>query len=209
MQRNINLLIDDLPDGVQVDGERYCIATDHRTGLLFEQMLVDPDLTDDEKVQCALELYYGDSVPRNIEDALEALLWFYRCGAPKPPQPRRSPRNQGGSGRPEKILDYAYDAPYIYAAFLAQYGVDLNAQNNLHWWKFSAMLDGLKEDQVICKIMSYRALNLRDIKDKDERARYRRLKARYALPNTAAIAKKKAIAETLFMQHEEGANEDS
>ena len=71
------------------------------------------------------------------------------------------------------------------------------------------MLDGLKEDQVICKIMSYRALNLRDIKDKDERARYRRLKARYALPNTAAIAKKKAIAETLFMQHEEGANEDS
>ena len=54
MQKNINLLIDDLPDGVQVDGERYCIATDHRTGLLFEQMLVDPDLTDDEKVQCAL-----------------------------------------------------------------------------------------------------------------------------------------------------------
>ena len=73
MQRNINLLIDDLPDGVQVDGERYCIATDHRTGLLFEQMLVDPDLTDDEKVQCALELYYRDSVPPETTSAAKVI----------------------------------------------------------------------------------------------------------------------------------------
>lgn len=70
------------------------------------------------------------------------------------------------------------------------------------------MMEGLKDDEEISKIMSYRAVDLNGIKDKTERARYAKLKAKYALPNDEAIAEKKALAEALFLTKEEPADED-
>lgn len=57
--------------------------------------------------------------------------------------------------REEIVLDYAIDADYIYAAFLSQYGIDLLDVKELHWHKFLALFKGLKDDEMICKIMSY------------------------------------------------------
>lgn len=91
---------------------------------------------------------------------------------------KREKRN-GENGR--KVLSFSYDAPYIYAAILSQYGVDL-VRENPHWFLFRAMFDGLSEDHKICKIMQYRATRLSDLRDKSMRAFYKAMKRKYQLP---------------------------
>ena len=207
MSRSSNLLIDQLPTTVVVGGVNYKINTDFRIGIMFDQMLSDPDLSDEEKVEVAVHLYFKDTPPPDVDDALNELLLFYRCGSPPPPKPRKT-RKEVPKEIPPRVLDYDHDAPLIYAAFLSQYGIDLQDIDYLHWWKFSAMMEGLKDDEEICKVMSYRTVDLNGIKDKEERKRYARLKAKYALPNNEAIARRKAVAESLFLTKEESADED-
>ena len=64
-----------------------------------------------------------------------------------------------------------------------QYSIDLNSIKYLHWWKFKAMFKSLKEDNLISKIISYRSIDLSEIKDDEEKARYKKLKEIYKLPN--------------------------
>ena len=45
------------------------------------------------------------------------------------------------------VLDYDKDSPYIYAAFLEQYGIDL-VDTRLHWYKFLALLHGLHDTEL-------------------------------------------------------------
>ena len=209
MSRSSNLLIDQMPEAIVVEGISYKINTDFRIGIMFDQMLCDLKLTDEEKVEIALGLYFKDAIPRDIDTALNELLLFYRCGNPPPPKPRKQEQREEVPSKPlTRVLDYDHDAPLIYAAFLSQYGIDLQDVVDLHWWKFSAMMEGLKADEEISRVMSYRAMDLSGIKDKKERAYYAKLKAKYALPNDEAVAEKKALAEALFLTKEDSPDED-
>ena len=62
----------------------------------------------------------------------------------------------------------------------------------LHWWKFKALFQGLKEDNKIVQIMGYRGMDLSKIKDKEERKHYKRLKKLYALPDMRTEEQKEA-----------------
>ena len=75
----MNMLVDLLPDTVEVDGEKYEINTDFRISVLFELLMQDDEVTNEEKIIHGLNLYYP-VVPRNIHEAVEKMLWFYRCG---------------------------------------------------------------------------------------------------------------------------------
>ncbi|WP_165442998.1 Gp15 family bacteriophage protein [Senegalia massiliensis] len=59
----------------------------------------------------------------------------------------------------DNIYSFEHDDEYIYSAFLDQYGIDLKDIKHLHWWKFKSPFKGLKEDNLICKIMRYRIYN--------------------------------------------------
>ena len=79
----MNLLIDGLPEVVEVCGQEVRISTSFRTGILFEETIRDLTLTAPEKLQTALELYYPGVTFEGldaVEEALDRLLWFYRCG---------------------------------------------------------------------------------------------------------------------------------
>ena len=83
----MNVLMDDLPCTVIVANVRIPINTDYRTGILFEQTLSDLTIPDDEKLDTVLQLYYGDAVftllddMNKVQEALNGIMWFYRCGA--------------------------------------------------------------------------------------------------------------------------------
>jgi len=89
-------------------------------------------------------------------------------------------------GNKKRIYDFEYDAPYIYAAFLAQYRIDLQ-RDMLHWWQFAALFKALGEDNQIVKIMGYRGMDLSKIKDKEQKAQYRKMQKIYALPQPKAV----------------------
>ena len=98
----------------------------------------------------------------------------------------------------QMIYDYEYDAPYIYGAFLAQYRVDLNDIEFLHWWKFQAMFRSLEDHNKIVKIMGYREAKLGEIKNKSERERIAKMKQIYALPQNLSFEDKVAMAGAAF-----------
>ena len=64
---NHNMLVDYLPETVEIEGTEYAIETNFRTFILFEMMMQDPDLSDAEKARQGLELVYPE-IPENLDD---------------------------------------------------------------------------------------------------------------------------------------------
>ena len=176
----MNILIDEVPEYVEIDGVEYKINTDFRIGIMFELLIQDNTFTDMEKVEIALNLYYPE-IPHDPIQALEKILWFYRCG--KEYDTESPHEGTGGTTQQQAIYSFEHDAEYIYAAFLDQYGIDLQDIEHLHWWKFRALFKGLKEDNLIVKIMGYRAIKIDDSMTDSEKKFYRRMKKIYALPD--------------------------
>lgn len=173
----MNILIDVVPDTVEIDGVEYDINTDFRISIMFELLMQDSSISDGERISLALNLYYP-RIPHALDHAIEMMLWFYKCGKDVG---KESAGNIGGGT--SRIYSFDHDAEYIYAAFLDQYGIDLQSIEHLHWWKFRALFKGLKEDNMISKIMGYRAIAIDDNMSDNEKKHYREMKRIYALPD--------------------------
>lgn len=197
----MNILTDQLPESVLVAGKEYKINTDFRTSILFEEMIQDKNITEEQrffmeellnipefdgdekkarllsKYNSGLALYYPE-IPGDLDGAISQMLWFYQCG--KTEEQKQSVKGK----KQEQIYSFTYDADYIYAAFMEQYGIDLNAAD-LHWWKFSAMFSGLKEDCLISKVMGYRAADTAGM-DKEQKKFYKKMKEIYKLPENVS-----------------------
>lgn len=177
----MNILIDLLPDHVEIDGKKYSINTDFRISILFELLMQDRTILDSEKIYMALDLYYPQ-IPHNLEQAVDKMLWFYRCGKDDEDDSVRN-GSPAGSRKASMIYSFEHDAEYIYSAFLDQYGIDLQDIEHLHWWKFRALFKGLKDDNLICKIMGYRSIEITNDMSDSEKKYYRKMKQIYALPD--------------------------
>ena len=175
---NSNILIDALPDTVEVNGRALPIRTDYRVGILFELLLDDRALSARDKIIAALELWFYE-LPSETDEAFRGAMGFYLCGK----TPKDQPNAAASKGIAPKIYSFQHDADLILAAFQSQYGIDLTSVENLHWWRFRALFNGLSGTTEIMKIMGYRAVDLSSVKDLHERERLSRLKAAYALPS--------------------------
>ncbi|EJO5349568.1 bacteriophage Gp15 family protein [Clostridium botulinum] len=171
----MNMLIDLVPTTIEVEGQNYDINSDFRTSILFELLMQDSSIVEEDKIIQALQLYYP-VIPSNINIAVDKMLWFYRGG--KDIEPSKG----SGRGKSTQIYNFEYDDDYIYSAFLDQYGIDLQDIEYLHWWKFKAMFKSLKEGNEIVKIMGYRSMDLSKIKDKEEKRYYRKMQELYKIP---------------------------
>ena len=178
-----NLIIDELPTSVSVDGDDYSINTDFRIGIMFEQLMLDNSIENEDKLLVALQMYFGADIPQDIEGAVDALLWFYRCGEDDFGVTKSKHTSE------KKIFDYDFDAPYIYAAFMEQYGIDLQ-DTPLHWWKFKALFKALRDDTEFVKIMGYRATQITKNMTQSQKEFYTEMKRRYALPISKDEAQK-------------------
>lgn len=168
----MSLLTSPLPDSVLIDGAEYPINTDFRVSIAFEEIILSGRALEQEAMVKALQMYYPD-IPLNITAAVERLLWFYQCG--------KEGVKGAGSANSKRIYSFEYDSEYIYAAFLDQYGIDLQ-ETNLHWWKFKALFHALKEDNQIVKIMGYRAVSITNKMRKEQKDFYRSMKKQYEIP---------------------------
>ncbi|WP_346961626.1 bacteriophage Gp15 family protein [Clostridium sp.] len=189
----MNILIDILPQKVEIDNIEYRINYDFHTSILFEIMMQEDELDDKEKINNALLLYYP-VIPDNFEEAIKQILWFYRGGK----------EINGGSsgvamGKSTRAYSFEYDDDYIYSAFLTQYGIDLQDIEDLHWWKFKAMFKSLKEDNEIVKIMGYRSMTINSNMSKEQKDFYSNMKKIYAIPLSKSKKQKVTEIENALM----------
>lgn len=137
----MDLIKKSLPNTVSVGGRDFLIYTDFRLWMRFE--MESGRMQPDDLIDVSY-LFQGE-VPQYCD-----IRELYAFSRPQDELPRQIKHTS------EIVLDYGIDADYIYAAFMSQYGIDLINIEELHWHKFLALFKGLKDDEMICKIMSYR-----------------------------------------------------
>lgn len=169
-----NMLIDALPDEVEIDGKMYPINCGHTIGIQFELLMLE-DMPDSEKLGHALTLYYPEQ-PENVSEAIKKILWFYRCGKEESNVERIGGANRGPA------YSFEQDDRMIYAAFLEQYGIDLtDAKAFLHWWQFCALLESLSDKCKFSQVVGYRTMEIPRKMPKHEKDFYLEMKRRYAI----------------------------
>lgn len=176
----INMLLDDLPKSVEIQGIIYPVNWGYRAMILIEIAMFDVRREEEQRVLDALNIFYLNRIPLDLPAALDMLLWFYRCGKKE----KKEEPKKGAPAKKQTKRSYCFeqDAPYIYAAFRTQYDIDLNAtkSNDLHWWKFHAMFESLDENLKLCKIMYYRVASLNGLSS-EKRKFLNEMKKLYAL----------------------------
>lgn len=190
----MNILTDRLPDKLDINGVGYPVYTDFKVWIKAAVMLEGSERGAyllPKLLKLCLMPCNGKPFPEP-GGFFAAFLDFYLCGE-KPAEAKE----KKGKRRPA-LFSYEYDAELIYAAFMAQYGIDLRAAS-LHWWEFKALFDGLCGEHKLCKIMEYRSADLSKIKDNSHRAYIRRMQRIYALPDNRSEEEKDAdIARALL-----------
>lgn len=176
---SMNLLLDDLDKIVKMKIQED-FNTNFKNSILFELLMQESNLSSEAKVYQALKIYYPNlNQITDVNKAIDNMLWFYKCGKEDDERPNQKATRENV----KRIYSYEFDNELIYSAFRDQYGIDLQDINYLHWWKFKAMFDALKDDNKIVEIMGYRAVNLSKIKDKEMRKHYKKMQKLYALPD--------------------------
>jgi len=178
----INILTDTLPEAVVVDGVAYPIETDFRFWIRFDLALSDGTLSAEDKT-VALFAPYKKALPPRFDVAAKALISFYAGEK----DGEKEEKTVEAAERP--IYSFLHDAPYIYAAFMRQYGLDLS-KATLHWLQFKALFAALDEDEPFVKIMEYRSCDVSKIRDRQQKQFYLRMKNRYRLPDMRTDAEK-------------------
>ncbi len=176
-----NLILDRLPN---ITPNHFKIRTDFRETIKFELLMQNNNISEKDKINLALNLYYYDVNIKNEEELklrIKDILWFYRCGRQEEMTSQKE-EETSKANKNNRIYSYEFDAEYIFSAFMEQYKIDLNKEY-LHWWKFKALFNSLNEEVLFSKIMSYRAMDLLKIKDKDMKKYYKKMKKIYALPD--------------------------
>ena len=174
MEESINILLDPLPQTVEIDTNQVPVNWGYRACILIE-IIMFSSLSDEEKIRRALDIFYYKKIPGNVETALDKMLWFYNCG-----KEGKQIKRKGGSQK--RSYCFEQDASLIYAAFRTQYHINLNRTPNkqIHWWEFSAMFESLDDDLKICRVMYWRTTGTKGMLRK-EAAFIRKMKKMFAL----------------------------
>lgn len=176
----MNLLLDDLDKIVKMRIKED-FNTNFKNSILFELLMQESDLSNEAKIYQTLKIYYPNiNQITDVNKAIDNILWFYKCG--KEEEEKRTSQIATRENT-KRIYSYEFDSELIYSAFKDQYNIDLQDIKYLHWWKFKAMFDALKDDNKIVEIMGYRAINLSKIKDKEMKKYYKKMQKLYALPD--------------------------
>lgn len=175
-----SLVVGNLPETVEADGEICFLKTDFKNWIKFEIIVTDGNLSGEQKLLAILPLCFR-KLPRSPETAVKACIKFYGGGeAPK--------SRAAGKGRP--LYSFVYDGDLVFSAFMSQYGIDL-CNASMHWYKFRALFKGLNPDTKLAEVMHIRGIDLSEIKDGDLRRKYRELKKIWRLPDLRSETEKR------------------
>lgn len=158
----INLSKKNLPCAVEVHGRFYPVHTDFQYFVTFARMAKEKHSADD------YDFIYDGLIPSDKLEGFHALAKF---AFPK----KELPKDLGNTAD-EIVLDYEKDADLIYSAFYHYYNIDLmDSSLHLHWYKFIALLDGIKETRMN-DVMGYRMYTPSQNDGKEYKAQMLRLK---------------------------------
>jgi len=172
----------ELSDSVSIDNKTYQVRTDFRVILEIFIMLNDPDLTDGDKAEALVRMFYIDR-PADTEAAVSAFASFVD------PRPRRAATRPG-------LVDWEADFDFIAAGVNHVLGTECRALPYLHWRTFLGAYMEISPDSLFTRVISIREKVRYGKKlEKWERAWYRRNKDLVDLPMKYSVDEKALLEE--------------
>lgn len=117
-----------LPKTVFVGGREYSIRSDYRAILDICEVLTDPELSNEEKADVMLYIFYpefADMPTKDWQEAAKQCIWFINCG-----------ENERRQRPAPKLMDWSQDFRYIAAPINRVLGKEIREMEYLHWWTF-------------------------------------------------------------------------
>lgn len=168
-----------------VNNTRYEINTNYKTAIKCNEVARDESIGDYERSLAIIYLLFGDKGLENSND-LEPLLKkaqeYLSCGI----------ELEDVKGEPD--MDFVQDMPLIEASFMYDYHIDLSKQD-MHWWKFNQLMNGLSQSEfgnccVLNRVRNLRTMNLNEIKDDKTREKVRKAQQSVKLNKKKKVATK-------------------
>lgn len=140
----------DLPISVEIDGEIYRIRNrcDYRIILDVICALNDNELTNEEKLQCALYIFYEDlSGCKNVKQAIEKMFSIISYDEEEREETQNKP----------KLMDWNHDFKQIAPAISKVLGYEVrDADRYIHWYTFIGGYMEISRESVFSMIVSIR-----------------------------------------------------
>lgn len=175
-----------IDDVVEIDGQTYELDMSFDNVIRLIDMLNDDELDDITKIEIGLYMLLSVELDYDIEKKAKIFKEIFEKVILEGEKAEPALDIQGNP-MPEKkekvIYSLKEDAEYIYASFMQDYGIDLiEEQGKLHWYKFKALLSGLRNDTHFKEILNIRTMELPKGKGMEkERRRIMELKEIYKL----------------------------
>ena len=188
----MNILVNKLPTKVHVGGREFEVNYGFKAFILVELCFSSKERSDYQKQMDALNLFYKGNIPDDIVKATEKLIWFYRCG-----KQDRATNKTAAAKKAVRAYDFEQDQYLIYAAFKQQYGISITELKNedMHWWEFRALFDGLTDTTHFGKVMAFRTIDISNMKG-SQRKYYQSMKSLYSLRDESeSVDSKMALAK--------------
>ena len=166
------------PEYVKVDDKKYKINTDFRVAIECNNIAQDDTIGDTERPLAIIYKLFGDDGidnPQDWEKLLELGIKYLTLG-----------KDANNIDNDTEIdMDFNEDMDYIEASFMSDYGIDLTKEE-MHWWKFYNLIEGLSNSEignccVLNRVRNLRTFDLSQIKDNKERERLAKAKEMVSL----------------------------
>lgn len=175
----MNLFCEPFPDSVRIGNQNLEIVTDFREWIRFHDLISDTDVPDGLKLHFLRE-WFVHPPDFLTESHINALCDFYHADAIDYHRDEEQKKEKPAPKPP--VFDWCIDAKFLISDFRRFYQMDLFSVHYLHWWQFLALFRGLPEESTCQQRIGYRSIQLKDIKDKNEKKRIKKIKNAIALP---------------------------
>lgn len=145
------------PEYMEIDGKDYKINTDYRVALACFRAINDDEINDTERSLAIVTLLLGEDFPFELMSlAVPKCINYLRCG------------REENTSEEDIDMDYEQDKGRIMASFRSCYQMDINKEN-ICWWEFNDLIEGLKEDDVLNRVRNIRRANPDEISNEKDR----------------------------------------
>ena len=187
----------ELPKSVSIRGKKLDIRSDFRAVLDIIAALNDPELSEQEKLAAAIEIFFinPEDIPHDGgQEAANAVMWFISGGT-----------EDTGCKTARKVMDWEQDLSYIIAPVNRVLGCEIRERDYLHWWTFLSAYYEIGE----CVFSNIVSLRIKKSKGKKletwEKDFYRENKSMIDLKervSSAQLEKEHDIIEKIFAQNQ-------
>ena len=133
-----------LPATVEIDGRSYGIRADFRVILEIFVMLDDPDLTDGDKTEALIRMFYIER-PSDPEPAITAFVSF------------ADPRGSGNKEKPHtRLISWSQDFDLMVAPINHILNTECRSLPYLHWRTFLAAYLEIPPESVFARVLRIR-----------------------------------------------------